>query len=1412
MATNPVCRGVYRRQLSRPNQRRRRETSGSRLNSSTTYSVYFHALYPNGDVLDFWFRSSTTSQTFSGLNLPAGTFVSIQVDAVYVLNRFHWAVVGGVLVEQSGGTTDFPTEFSTATCTIVTSGGGPSVPVLTDPNMWLVAEDANAWNLYVLNANTGRATLLHRLSLQIDYEGLAVHNDVLYTVGKDTEELYRINVSTGVVTFDSTVQLEDEPKGLTSFSNSLFKVGAEELRLLRLNETTDRWARSSPEFVDIGDATSLAVYNNAVHMLGQVYEAGILDGTGPWHLFRFSSVTGQPTRVSSSVFDFGVAEIDEAHTLGVKDGQMYLSMSISNSTTHRFYYVNPAVGDASRVGTLTNFGVGVRKVAGIEDAVGYEPGAALPPANLQVVCALSGTVWTATATWDEPAVSADITLNNYKYRWIVNGVTPNTFTNRNRNLVRELELASTVGSTVALEVVAVYERRSTDTTTPEAGVTSATVACGSAQALPPTNLTLLCYQRLRRGDPDPAAARASWATARTPNLTLLRYGFRWVPNGTASADDDTTALSTTNTDLVEGDTVRFDVWAVYRRNADGMLINSPEVSRTVRCIIPNPPTNVEVECEPISFTRTRATATWDPPTATPAGLTFLGYFHQWSNTHISTGPISTRSSSTFYPPNVNARLFVWSAYRFTGVDDKPYFGLAQDHDPCGAQATSTYTPTPVMAVCHAPEGLRFPVFTDRNVAIAWSRTDVDRPEAFISAFQNEVAVGSEITLGFRTRLNTHWRVYLDGVLILSGTGPLNSSHTILATEEDLGPHTVVLEAENQIATVSYRFRYTVVMTTITPTVTPTPTATPSVRPRVSISIKNPAYVGDENVTLRMSTQFAEGYAAFFDGTLVLADTGDLNYSYTFPTLTDEDVDFTTIRLIATNVQGSNSTTVTWEVKRVGTDTPTMTPSITPTPGSHTPTPTLGPCQPPTVSISWNPSTVVVGRATTWSAETMRVDRWHIRYGGESRNGTGDLNYSATILVNSRQVGTFHYNIRVWNACGMDEDDTTLTVVRPTNTPSVPISRPCDIYNNYCSCSNCGCSGCNRYCVFPDRYFVSTAPCTSRIDAACASCHLCPENCEDGARSGSSPNCELSEVVRAGESEGELTITWYGFESWDYTQDETFIGIITQDQGERYQMDDVVMSPDGNTAIVQLPKHLEDIDPGEVLAGRCVTGPESVPPAGINLPAGIILPTDLNWVDNTDPHEPHSRLLRLLLQDIRFYQAVQEFPLNAAHPSMSSVNLRIVAGQYITAEWIGDTDGNEFSWYLRVNGETVLNGVSLLNHIVINHDTQMGDRVEFIVRNDLGKPMVVQHTLEDFDVAVAKLSRQKGEDDQKGPRVRPLGYYYSYRINGGAWTADRFVVQTRRHSGQRRGFRRHDGVQSSDGLQPQSGLLVGVGLL
>ena len=112
-----------------------------------------------------------------------------------------------------------------ATCTIVTSGGGPSVPVLTDPNMWLVAEDANAWNLYVLNANTGRATLLHRLSLQIDYEGLAIHNDVLYTVGKDTEELYRINVSTGVVTFDSTVQLEDEPKGLTSFSNSLFKVG-----------------------------------------------------------------------------------------------------------------------------------------------------------------------------------------------------------------------------------------------------------------------------------------------------------------------------------------------------------------------------------------------------------------------------------------------------------------------------------------------------------------------------------------------------------------------------------------------------------------------------------------------------------------------------------------------------------------------------------------------------------------------------------------------------------------------------------------------------------------------------------------------------------------------------------------------------------------------------------------------------------------------------------------------------------------------------------------------------------------------------------------------------------------------------------------------------------------------------------
>ena len=73
--------------------------------------------------------------------------------------------------------------------------------------------------------------------------------------------------------------------------------------------------------------------------------------------------------------------------------------------------------------------------------------------------------------------------------------------------------------------------------------------------------------------------------------------------------------------------------------------------------------------------------------------------------------------------------------------------------------------------------------------------------------------------------------------------------------------------------------------------------------------------------------------------------------------------------------------------------------------------------------------------------------------------------------------------------------------------------------------------------------------------------------------------------------------------------------------------------------------------------------------------------------------------------------------------------------------------------------------------------KLEDRVEFIVRNDLGKPMVVQHILEDFDVAVAKLSRQKGEDDQKGPRVRPLGYYYSYRINGRAWTADRFVVQT-----------------------------------
>ena len=139
---------------------------------------------------------------------------------------------------------------------------------------------------------------------------------------------------------------ETRPTGIASFGGSLYLVGWDNQALYSLNPATGVATRSG---------TSVSFNSEEAGPMGMASDGGFLYmvGRSRGAIYIITTSTGEGFLISPLLENFGVGE-DLPSALAYHNGIMYMI----GSRNDWLYTINTSTGIATRVGSITNFGVG----------------------------------------------------------------------------------------------------------------------------------------------------------------------------------------------------------------------------------------------------------------------------------------------------------------------------------------------------------------------------------------------------------------------------------------------------------------------------------------------------------------------------------------------------------------------------------------------------------------------------------------------------------------------------------------------------------------------------------------------------------------------------------------------------------------------------------------------------------------------------------------------------------------------------------------------------------------------------------------------------------------------------------------------------------------------------------------------
>ena len=292
------------------------------------------------------------------------------------------------------------------------------------------------------------------------------------------------------------------------------------------------------------------------------------------------------------------------------------------------------------------------------------------PTNLIIACLPDsmGTGSTASASWIAPDEVSGLEFQRYEWTWLFNDeLTTRTgqITDQNLTSVSSLDGDFTQGETARFSLYAVYIDTNAD---PNVRIDSTTIT-GNAYCPPQPPLPVLTV--ICTGN----ALNANWTIVVPSDFTLVRFLYTIILEEGEEVSGELEPAERSVTFSGSGEVLTFVLAAVFTYRSNPTEFESAAVSGT--CGIPNPPTNLMLECLPESTgSGSLASASWTAPVPV-SGMVFLRYEWEWlfdADASSSIGTISDRITTTVssqsgdYTQGETARFSVAAAFLDTNAE------------------------------------------------------------------------------------------------------------------------------------------------------------------------------------------------------------------------------------------------------------------------------------------------------------------------------------------------------------------------------------------------------------------------------------------------------------------------------------------------------------------------------------------------------------------------------------------------------------------------------------------------------------------------------------------------------------------------------------------------------------------------
>ncbi len=275
------------------------------------------------------------------------------------------------------------------------------------------------------------------------------------------------------------------------------------------------------------------------------------------------------------------------------------------------------------VGAIYTVGVSQTELLGPTDSASC--GLPNSPTGLMLICLPGdGTESTATASWTAPEEVPGLTFRDYEWTWFFDDETGST----RSGIIEDIdttELTSEPGDYQQGETARFHLRaRYTDTSsTPSQTVYSAVLTRNAHCPMPmlPPFLTLDC-------DPTQDLVTAEWEVDIPLGVTLTGFAYTFSFTGDENDLPGTLGPEARMASVTAmGEVVTLDLVATFMYT--GESTSRSTATATAACGMPNPPTNLVLECLPDEEGMgATATASWSAPVEVP-GVTFVRYEYTW---------------------------------------------------------------------------------------------------------------------------------------------------------------------------------------------------------------------------------------------------------------------------------------------------------------------------------------------------------------------------------------------------------------------------------------------------------------------------------------------------------------------------------------------------------------------------------------------------------------------------------------------------------------------------------------------------------------------------------------------------------------------------------------------------------------